>query len=199
MKTITINTIKTEDFTRVNNDVYGNPRYVLHYLNIADNYLTACNVASTIGGKKFNNSQFGGGVVFQSYNLKDTIDNIHGAIIECHFGVYASYLLCNFDDSDNDYSKESVKDTVESIKQKYNEEYGYYTVTPLACENYLRGLGGFTHACTDFEIIQLGKTKSIKALRKNASKKACEAYVDRYWQEMGEALYNIVTKVEFVG
>lgn len=51
MKTITINTIKTEDFTRVNSDVYGNPRYVLHYLNIADNYLTACNIASTIGGK----------------------------------------------------------------------------------------------------------------------------------------------------
>lgn len=68
--------------------------------------------------------------MFQSYNLKDTIDDIHGAIIECHLGVYAGYLLCNFDNSDNNYSKESVKDIVQSIKHKYKEEYGYYTVTP---------------------------------------------------------------------
>lgn len=69
---------------------------------------------------------------------------------------------------------------------------------PLACENYLRGLGGFTHAYTDYDIIQLGKTKAVKALRKNASEKACDAYVDKYWQEMGQALYDIVTKIEFI-
>jgi hypothetical protein len=66
MKTTTI------EFTRVNNDINGNPRYVCHFLNIADNYETAIKIAHQIGGRKFHNKQYGGGIVFQSYSLEST-------------------------------------------------------------------------------------------------------------------------------
>ena len=69
------------EWTRVNNDVNGNPRYVCHYLNLitdADrvscdtSYITALHNAKKLGGKKFHNKQYGGGIVFQSYNIQDT-------------------------------------------------------------------------------------------------------------------------------
>lgn len=75
------NTITLESFTRVNNDVNGNPRYVIHFwdllsqeesesrLSIADKYILATKKAKTIGGRKYNTKAFGGGIVFQSYNL----------------------------------------------------------------------------------------------------------------------------------
>lgn len=64
--------MKTQiDFTRINNDVNGNPRYVCHYLNLADTYEEAIELAHTIGGRKFHNKQYGGGIMFQSYNIYD--------------------------------------------------------------------------------------------------------------------------------
>ena len=63
---------QTIEFTRVNNDVNGNPRYVCHFLNIADNYERAIKLANSIGGRKFHNRQYGGGLVFQSYNIGET-------------------------------------------------------------------------------------------------------------------------------
>jgi hypothetical protein len=64
------------DFTRINNDVNGNPRYVCHFLNIADDYETAVKLANTIGGRKYHNKQYGGGIVFQSYNIAETSKRI---------------------------------------------------------------------------------------------------------------------------
>ena len=64
-------------FTRVNNDVNGNPRYVVHFLTISNNYDDALILAKKIGGKKFHNKQFGGGIVFQSYNIKDLENDIN--------------------------------------------------------------------------------------------------------------------------
>jgi hypothetical protein len=70
------------DWTNVNNDSHGNPRIVCHYLEIADDYETALQIARKVGGKKFHNRQYGGGVIFQSYNpdttearLKQAIEN----------------------------------------------------------------------------------------------------------------------------
>lgn len=76
------------EWTRINNDVNGNPRYVCHYLNFiksgADreiseksNYLTAISRAKKLSGRKFHNKQYGGGIVFQSYNIKETEKQIH--------------------------------------------------------------------------------------------------------------------------
>lgn len=82
------------EFTRLNNDTNGNPRYVCHYSdlltkedneslplnvspifkvneNIDARYNLALKRAKSLGGRKYNNKSFGGGVVFQSYNIQD--------------------------------------------------------------------------------------------------------------------------------
>lgn len=79
------------EFTRVNNDINGNPRYVCHFLNlltseekqkdfsdrsdifgISNKYAYAVKKANKIGGKKYHNKQYGGGIVFQYYNIDAT-------------------------------------------------------------------------------------------------------------------------------
>lgn len=77
----------TIELTRVNNDTNGNPRYVAHFLalltgaetartgaawiDIPKKYEIALRRAHAIGGRKFHNKQFGGGIVFQCYGLAD--------------------------------------------------------------------------------------------------------------------------------
>lgn len=93
------------DFTRINNDINGNPRYVCHFNNLLSEkenedckkeaeqrqkkapsffisfvsiqYELALKKAKKIGGKKFNNKQYGGGIVFQSYNIEDLQKDIN--------------------------------------------------------------------------------------------------------------------------
>lgn len=67
-------------FTRIDNDVNGNPRYVCHFLNIPlteeergdvkEQYRIAVKKANSIGGRKYHTKNYGGGIVFKSYNLK---------------------------------------------------------------------------------------------------------------------------------
>ena len=63
--------MKTIELTRIDNDINGNPRYVCHFLDIASTYPEAIKRAHTIGGRKYHNKRYGGGVVFQSYNTDD--------------------------------------------------------------------------------------------------------------------------------
>jgi len=77
---------KKIEFTRVNNDVNGNPRFVCHFLDLLTDeeqndysgdfltkkYVNALKRAKKLGGRKFHNKQYGGGIVFQSYNIQDT-------------------------------------------------------------------------------------------------------------------------------
>lgn len=88
------NRVNTESlsFTRIKNDVNGNPRYVVHFLSlntrdelnrtgeqwigVSDKYELALKRARTIGGRKFHNKQYGGGIVFQSYSLKELTADI---------------------------------------------------------------------------------------------------------------------------
>lgn len=92
------------ELTRIKNDINGNPRYVVHYLELLNDkdfkaprdadeleaiefkkimnstdyaYKLALKKAKKIGGKKFHNKQFGGGIVFQSYNTADLIKSIN--------------------------------------------------------------------------------------------------------------------------
>lgn len=76
------------DWTRIKNDVNGNPRYVCHFLalnteqekeetpndfnRISNLYTMAVKRANRIGGRKYHTKAFGGGIVFQSYNLTGT-------------------------------------------------------------------------------------------------------------------------------
>jgi hypothetical protein len=84
--------IHPENFTRINNDVNGNPRYVCHYLHLmtkqesenqsinpmkACYYQDAVKRANSIGGRKYHTKSYGGGIVFQSYNLQVLCNRIN--------------------------------------------------------------------------------------------------------------------------
>ncbi len=77
------------NYTRIKLDTNGNPRIVFHFLNfittkeqynlkmnISNLYSLALKRAKKIGGKKFHNKQYGGGIAFQSYEPTATIDAI---------------------------------------------------------------------------------------------------------------------------
>ena len=75
------------NWTKVKNDINGNPKFVLHFLQmlspeemqtfheqyglnaISQAYAFACKRANSIGGRKYHNKSYGGGIVFQSYCL----------------------------------------------------------------------------------------------------------------------------------
>ena len=83
--------ITKDDFTRINNDVNGNPRYVFHFIHLISDedrksvegqddifrgisrtsllYTIAIKKAKKFHGRKFHNKQYGGGIAIQSYNL----------------------------------------------------------------------------------------------------------------------------------
>lgn len=96
-------------FTRIKNDTNGNPRYVCHFLNlntedelaatgadwISDKYSIACGRAKAIGGKRFHNKQYGGGIVFQSYNLDCEVRAIND--VTGRTGTEAAFTGYRFD------------------------------------------------------------------------------------------------------
>lgn len=86
-------------FKQVNNDVNGNSRYVCHFTNlltqqdreelplsdsptfkvidnIAARYNRALQRAKKIGGRKFHNKQYGGGIVFAGLNPQQIAQRI---------------------------------------------------------------------------------------------------------------------------
>lgn len=76
-------------FTRVNSDINGNPRYVCHFLNllpdnktcadfggVSNAYNYAVKLANKIGGSKYRAKWYGGGIVFQSYNIQNLENEI---------------------------------------------------------------------------------------------------------------------------
>ena len=79
-----------ENFTRINNDPNGNPRYVTSFLNLLSDYEKyslglsidgkynlALRKSKPLGGKKFSNKQYGGGIVFGSvFNLDDLVAKV---------------------------------------------------------------------------------------------------------------------------
>jgi hypothetical protein len=82
------------EFTRIDNDANGNPRYVCHFLYLNTDaernpcvgdtgykplqhlYAAACKRANSIGGRKYHTKRFGGGIVFQSYALAELVRHI---------------------------------------------------------------------------------------------------------------------------
>ena len=58
---------------RVENDVNGNPRDVIHFLDLSENYNDSLCKARKIGGKKYRAKWFGGGIVFSSYNINEDL------------------------------------------------------------------------------------------------------------------------------
>lgn len=64
-------------FTRITNDINGNPRYVCHFLTFGKDYPAAVRLANTLGGRKYSTKKYGGGIVFQSYSLDELVSNIN--------------------------------------------------------------------------------------------------------------------------
>jgi hypothetical protein len=82
--------IKPSDFTKIKHDINGNPRHVCHFLNfdvhgwqsniaLSHRYEIALALAKTLGGKKYHNKKYGGGIVFQEYDgcLSQLCDKIN--------------------------------------------------------------------------------------------------------------------------
>lgn len=80
---------KVISFTQVNNNADGNPRYVCHYLNLltdselyttAGTYEQALKRAKKIGGRKFHNKQYGGGIAFSCRSIATLTDQINNLL-----------------------------------------------------------------------------------------------------------------------
>lgn len=122
-------------YTRINNDVNGNPRYVVHYLNFlhdseGNNYELAIAKARAIGGKKYHNKQYGGGIAFQSYNIDSTLADIEKIaskplyffIEVCDVKVYLSAKCLNegvkFPNSDSSTLHNEFRVTVQTPRAR---------------------------------------------------------------------------------
>lgn len=75
------------EIKRINNDTNGNPRYVVHFLGLLSDaekqgltinqaFEIAVKKARKIGGRAYRGKDFGGGIVFQSYNIQETIKRL---------------------------------------------------------------------------------------------------------------------------
>lgn len=60
----------------VDNDVNGNPRYVVSWLHFGQTYDKALKNARKIGGRVYRAKCYGGGIVFSSYNLERTLSQV---------------------------------------------------------------------------------------------------------------------------
>jgi hypothetical protein len=69
--------VSTEHFTRINSDSNGNARYVISWTHFAETYPEAVKLANKIGGRKYNTKRYGGGIVFQSCSLAETVKSIN--------------------------------------------------------------------------------------------------------------------------
>ena len=65
-----------EHFYQVDNDCFGNPRYVIHFTAFDNDYETAHRIALGLGFSKYRGKKFGGGFVCHSYNLENTAEKI---------------------------------------------------------------------------------------------------------------------------
>lgn len=88
--------LSIQDFTQINNNSMGNPRYVCHFLglvppdflepdawSISAKYNAALDFSRPFGGKKFHNRQYGGGIVFCTYDLPGLVREInYGLTVE---------------------------------------------------------------------------------------------------------------------
>ena len=59
---------------RIPNDTNGNPRYVVHFRDLGIGLWDYDNINKLYGFNKHRAKWFGGGVVFQSYNIEDTLN-----------------------------------------------------------------------------------------------------------------------------
>jgi hypothetical protein len=69
-KTVKTQSGKEYNFYKVNRDRNGNPRYVVSWLNLGLKTYAPTAETKKAGLKIYRGADFGGGFVFQSYNIK---------------------------------------------------------------------------------------------------------------------------------
>jgi hypothetical protein len=85
--------VNSDSFTKVKNDINGNPRFVLHFLHFVNDNEVDRSTPDFVTKKyeialkrakgapfycrKFHNKQYGGGIVFSTYNLNGLIKDIN--------------------------------------------------------------------------------------------------------------------------
>ena len=83
--------ISIEDFESIDSNKYGNPRYVMHWCSLSNEvcksntimqkYNEVLDFCKPLGGKKYHNKKYGGGVDFCTYNLQTLCDKINAALV----------------------------------------------------------------------------------------------------------------------
>lgn len=73
VETVTVNGNEIEAF-RIDNDNNGNPRYVVHFSDLGVSLWDYDSINKLYGFSKYRAKWFGGGVVFQSYNIVETLE-----------------------------------------------------------------------------------------------------------------------------
>lgn len=130
--TTQIEKLTKENFTRIDNDTNGNPRYAIHFLNClsdseAENldvfkkYDYAINKMHALGGKKYHNKSFGSGIAFQSYNIEDLATSIDASKLTLSERIEQAGEI-------NDYAKQAqifMQETGTKISCGW-KEYGPY-------------------------------------------------------------------------
>ena len=53
---------------RANNDYYGNPRYIVHYLDLGLSDWKSSKLTRSVGLKLYRGKDFGGGFIFQDHS-----------------------------------------------------------------------------------------------------------------------------------
>ena len=69
-------TVEGVEFYKINTDKNGNPRYVFHWMSLADTYADALALAKHLGAQVYRGKWYGGGLVFTSYNINADARNI---------------------------------------------------------------------------------------------------------------------------
>lgn len=72
VETVAVNGNEIEAF-RIDNDNNGNPRYVVHFSDLGVSLWDYDSINKLYGFNKYRAKWFGGGVVFQSYNIEETL------------------------------------------------------------------------------------------------------------------------------
>ena len=80
MRKLSITLLNGDEFTlhQTTNTFDGNPRYVIHFRDLADTYEKALAKAKLFGGKKYRTKHYGGGIVFSTYNLERDLSHMLG-------------------------------------------------------------------------------------------------------------------------
>lgn len=80
MRRFAVTLTNGDEFTlhQTTNTFDGNPRYIIHFLDLADTYEEALAKAKPFGGKRYRAKHYGGGIVFSTYNLERDLSCMMG-------------------------------------------------------------------------------------------------------------------------